>query len=176
MKTTEIALTIVFTSLYAVLVIILGTAGQGPIQLRLADCLIPLAALFGWPAIVGVTAGCFVANSVAFLGVEDVIFGTLANLIAATVVFLLRNRQFLACAIGALPIGAIVGSYLWLFFEFQIDIFGLQVPASVTMTISITMSTLIVMSIIGYAILRTLSSPNFVQMFKSWGLKVYAKE
>ncbi|MCW4034402.1 MAG: QueT transporter family protein [Candidatus Bathyarchaeota archaeon] len=176
MKTSEIALTIVFTSLYAVLVIVLGVAGQGPVQLRLADCLIPLAALFGWPVIVGVTAGCFVANSVAFLGVEDVIFGTLANLIAATIVYLLRNRQFLACTIGALPIGAIVGSYLWLFFEFQIDIFGLQVPAAATMTISITMSTLIVMSIIGYALLKTLSRPNFVQMFKSWGLKVYTKE
>jgi hypothetical protein len=175
-KTKEITLTIVFAALYAVLVIALGTVGQGPVQLRVADCLIPLAALFGWPVIAGVTAGCFVGNSVVYLGPEDVILGTVANLIAATIVYLLRKRQLLACTAGAFPIGIIVGSYLWLFFEFQIDIFGLQVPTWATMMVSITISTLIVMSGIGYAILRTLSSSSFIQMFKSWGIKVYNKE
>jgi hypothetical protein len=176
MKTNEITLTIVFASLYAVLVIALGTVGQGPVQLRVADCLIPLAALFGWPVIAGVTAGCFVGNSVVWLGTEDVVFGTIANLIAATIVFLLRKRQLLACTAGSFPIGIIVGSYLWLFFEFQIDVFGLQIPSWATMMVSITISTLIVMSGIGYAILKTLSSSSFIQTFKSWGIKVYNKE
>jgi len=176
MKTNEITLTIVFTSLYAVLVIALGTVGQGPVQLRVADCLIPLAALFGWPVIAGVTAGCFVGNSVVWLGTEDVVFGTIANLIAATIVFLLRKRQLLACTAGSFPIGIIVGSYLWLFFEFQISVFGLQIPAWATMMVSITISTLIVMSGIGYAILKTLSSSSFIRTFKSWGIKVYTKE
>ncbi|TRO50889.1 QueT transporter family protein [Candidatus Bathyarchaeota archaeon] len=176
MKTSEITLTIVFTSLYAVLVIALGTVGQGPVQLRIADCLIPLAALFGWPAIVGVTAGCFVGNSVVWLGTVDVIGGTIANLIAAAIIFLLRKRQLLACTAGAFPIGIIVGSYLWLFFEFQIDVFGLQIPSWATMMVSITISTLIVMSGIGYAILKTLSSYSFIQSFKSWGIKVYTQK
>jgi hypothetical protein len=175
MKTSEITLTIVFAGLYAALVVALGYVGQGPVQLRVADCLIPLAALFGWPAIVGVTAGCFIGNSVMWLGTEDVVFGTIANLVAATIVFLLRKRQLLACAVGSLPIGVIVGGYLWIFFEFQIDIFGLQIPAWATMMVSITISTLIVMSVIGYAILRTLSSSSFTQAFESWGIKVYAK-
>jgi hypothetical protein len=176
MKTSEVTLTIVFASLYAVLVIALGYVGQGPVQLRVADCLIPLAALFGWPAIVGVTAGCFIGNSVMWLGTEDVIFGTIANLIAATIVFLLRKRQLLACTAGAFPIGIIVGGYLWLFFEFQIDVFGLQIPASVTMMVSVTISTLIVMSGIGYALLKTLNSSSFIQSFKSWGITVYTQE
>jgi len=176
MKTNEITLTIVFTSLYAVLVIALGTMGQGPVQLRVADCLIPLAALFGWPAIAGVTVGCFVGNSYVWLGTEDVVFGTIANLIAATIVFLLRKRQLLACTAGSLPIGVTVGSYLWLFFNFQVDIFGLQILPWVAMIVSVTISTLIVMSGIGYAILKTLSSSSFIQAFKSWGIKVYNKE
>jgi uncharacterized membrane protein len=176
MKTNEITLAIVIASLYAVLVIALGTVGQGPVQLRIADCLITLAALFGWPVIVGVTAGCFIANSVVWLGTEDVIFGTIANFIAAIIVFFLRKRQLLACTAGSFPIGIIVGSYLWLFFEFQIDIFGLQIPAWASMMVSITISTLIVMSGIGYAILKTLKSSNFIQIFKSWGIKVYIKE
>jgi len=176
MKTNEVSLTIVFTSLYAVLVIALGTMGQGPVQLRVADCLIPLAALFGWPVIVGVTAGCFVGNSFVWLGTEDVVFGTIANLIAATIVFLLRKRQLLACTVGSLPIGFIVGSYLWLFFDFQVDIFGILIPSWAAMIASVTLSTLIVMSGIGYAILNALSGSSFIQVFKSWGIKVYNKE
>jgi len=176
MKTNEVSLTIVFTSLYAVLVIALGTMGQGPVQLRVADCLIPLAALFGWPVIVGVTAGCFVGNSFVWLGTEDVVFGTIANLIAATIVFLLRKRQLLACTVGSLPIGFIVGSYLWLFFDFQVDIFGILIPSWAAMIASVTLSTLIVMSGIGYAILKALSGSSFIQVFKSWGIKVYNKE
>ena len=176
MKTNEVSLTIVFTSLYAVLVIALGTMGQGPVQLRVADCLIPLAALFGWPVIVGVTAGCFVGNSFVWLGTEDVVFGTIANLIAATIVFLLRKRQLLACTVGSLPIGFIVGSYLWLFFDFQVDIFGLLIPSWAAMIASVTLSTLIVMSGIGFVILKTLSGSSFIQLFKSWGIKVYNKE
>ena len=176
MKTNEVSLTIVFTSLYAVLVIALGTMGQGPVQLRIADCLIPLAALFGWPVITGVTVGCFVGNSYVWLGTEDVVFGTIANLIAATIVFLLRRRQLLACTVGSLPIGFIVGSYLWLFFDFQVDIFGLLIPSWAAMIASVTLSTLIVMSGIGYAILKTLSGSSFIQVFKSWGIQVYNKE
>ena len=39
--------------------------------------------------------------------------------IAATIIFMLRNRQFLACVLGSLPIGIIVGGYLWTFFPHQ---------------------------------------------------------
>ena len=176
MKTTEITLTIVFTSLYAVLLILLAPISFGPIQLRVADCLIPLAALFGWPAIAGVTVGCFVGNAYFWLGPQDVLFGTLANLIAATIVYLLRKRQLMACTAGALPIGVIVGGYLWLFFGFEADIFGLQLPAVVAMITSVTLSTIIVMSGIGYALLKALSSSSVVQALKSYGVKVYTNK
>ena len=176
MKTTEITFAIVFTSLYAVLLIVLAPISFGPIQLRVADCLIPLVALFGWPAITGVTAGCLIGNAYFWLGPQDVIFGTIANLIAATVVFMLRKRQLLACTAGALPIGVIVGGYLWVFFGFEADIFGLQLPAVVGMITSVTLSTIIAMSVLGYGLLKVLSSSNLVQALKSYGVKVYSKE
>lgn len=176
MKTTEITLTVAFTSLYAVLLIVLAPISFGPIQLRVADCLIPLAALFGWPAITGVTMGCLIGNSYFWLGPQDVIFGTLANLIAATIVFVLRKRQLLACTAGALPIGVIVGGYLWLFFGFEADVFGLQLPAVVAMITSVTISTIIAMSGIGYALLKTLSRSSVVQALKSYGVKLYTNE
>ena len=174
MKTSEISLAIVFSSLYAVLLIVLAPISFGPVQLRVADCLIPLAALFGWPVIAGVTAGCFIGNAYFWLGPQDVILGTIANLIAATIIFMLRKRQLLACVTGSLPIGVIVGSYLWLFFGFEADIFGLQLPAVATMITSVTISTLIAVAVIGYAILRTFSSSSIISALKSRGIKVYS--
>jgi len=176
MKTNEISLAIVFSSLYAVLVIVLAPISFGPIQLRMADCLIPLAALFGWPVIAGVSVGCFIGNAYLWMGPQDVILGTIANLIAATIIFMLRKRQFMACVFGSLPIGVIVGGYLWLFFGFEADIFGLQLPVVGAMIASITISTLIAVAGIGYVILKTLSSSSVISALKSRGLKIYIKE
>ena len=175
MKTSEISLAIVFSSLYAVLLVTLAPISYGPIQLRVADCLIPLAALFGWPVISGVTIGCFLGNAYYWLGPQDVVFGTIANLIAATIIFVLRNRQFLACVLGSLPIGIIVGGYLWMFFP-PPDIFGLQLPLWGAMIISITLSTLIAVAGIGYALLKALSSSSIITALKSHGLKIYIRE
>jgi uncharacterized membrane protein len=171
MKTNEISIAIVFTSLYAILVIVLAPISYGPIQLRVADCLIPLVALFGWPVIAGVSLGCFLGNAYFWMGPQDVILGTIANLIAATIILLLRKRQFLACVVGSLPIGVIVGSYLWLFFP-PPDIFGMQLPVWGAMIASITISTLIAVAGIGYVILRTLSSSSVIDALTSHGLKI----
>ena len=59
----DIALTAVFAALYAVIVIVQGLSAAATIQLRIADCLIPLSALFGLPVVFGVTLGCFVSNA-----------------------------------------------------------------------------------------------------------------
>lgn len=172
MKTSELSLAVVFSSLYAVLVIVLAPISYGPIQLRVADCLIPLAALFGWPVIAGVSIGCFLGNAYFWLGPQDVVLGTIANLIAATIIFVLKKRQFLACILGSFPIGIIVGSYLWIFFP-PPDIFGLQLPMWSAMIISITISTLIAVAGIGYSLLKIVSRKSVIGPLKSRGIKAY---
>ncbi|MFZ1039303.1 MAG: QueT transporter family protein, partial [Candidatus Bathyarchaeia archaeon] len=117
----DLALTAVFAALYVVInVLQMVSVGNptvyGPIQLRVADCLIALAALLGWPVVGGVAGGCFLTNAYYFIGVQDVLLGPIANLVAATVIFVLRRHRFVACLVGALPVGLIVGSYLWAFF------------------------------------------------------------
>ena len=174
MKASELSLAVVFSSLYTVLLVALAPISYGPVQLRVADCLIPLAALFGWPVIAGVTVGCFLGNAYFWLGPQDVVLGTIANLIAATIIFMLRKRQFLACVLGSLPIGIIVGGYLWIFFP-PPDIFGLQLPTWSAMIVSITISSLIAMAGIGYALLKTLSSSSITTALKSRGVKVYVE-
>lgn len=173
-ETKEISLAIIFSSLYAILVIFLAPISFGPIQLRIADCLIPLAALFGWPVIFGVSLGCLVGNAYFWLGPQDVFLGAFANLLAATLIFLLRRRQIMGCVIGSLPIGIIVGSYLWIFFP-PPDIFGIQLPIWSAMIISITISTLIAVAGIGYILLRSLEHSSILKVLKSWGLKIYTK-
>jgi len=167
-----VSLTALFAGLYAALVIVLAPISFGPVQLRVADVLIPLAALFGWPVVAGVTVGCFVGNAYYWLGPYDVILGPVANLIAAMLILRLRKRRLPACFMGALPIGLIVGGgYLWIYFP-PPDIFGLTLPAWVAMMISVTVSSFIAVTVIGYLILVALSRPGVIEPLKSRGLKV----
>jgi uncharacterized membrane protein len=170
----DVALSAVFAALYVVVnVVQMATVGNptvyGPVQLRVADCLIVLAAVLGWPVIGGVTLGCFLTNAFYFIGTIDVALGPVANLFAATVVFLLRRRHIIACVAGALPIGLIVGSYLWLFFP-PPDAFGF-LPAWLGMIASITLSSLVVVTVLGYVLLTAISQPMIIEPLKSRGLK-----
>jgi len=171
----DVSLTAIFGSLYAILVVVLAPISFGPVQLRVADSLIPLAALFGWPLVAGVTIGCFVGNAYYWIGVYDVVFGPLANLMAASIIFLLRKHRLLGCVIGALPIGVIVGGYLWLFFP-PPDFPGLSLAPWAAMIGSITVSSLIAMAVIGYSLLNVLSRPNIIKPLKARGLKVVTED
>jgi len=167
----DVSLTATFASLYAILVVVLAPISFGPVQLRVADCLIPLAALFGWPIVAGVTIGCFLGNAYYWIGVYDVVLGPIANLTAASVTLLLRKRRLLGCVVGALPIGFIVGGYLWLFFP-PPDFPGLSLPPWIAMIVSITVSSLIAVAVIGYSLLNVLSRPNIIEPLKARGLRV----
>jgi uncharacterized membrane protein len=175
----DLALTAVFAALYVIVNIaetfVFGSPilTYGPIQLRLADCLIALAALFGWPLVGGVTIGCVLTNAYYFLGAPDVILGPIANLVAASIVMFLRKRRFVACVAGSLPIGVIVGGYLWLFFPFLTPPEALSfLPAWAAMIVSLTISSLIAVAVIGYALLLVLSRKSIIEPLKSRGLKV----
>ena len=171
----DLTLTAVFAALYVVINIVqtvsIGNPTiYGPIQLRVADFMIALAALFGWPIIGGVTLGCFLTNAYYFIGAPDVILGPIANLIAACLVLFLRKRRLLACIVGALPIGFIVGGYLWLFFP-PPEVLG-ALPVWLASIASITVSSLVAVAVVGYILLSVLSRPNIVGPLKSRGLKV----
>jgi uncharacterized membrane protein len=180
----NLALTAVFAALYAVLVILQGISAAATIQLRIADCLIPLAAIFGLPHIIGVTVGCFVGNAYfsASLqyGIFDIVFGPIANLAAASLIFKLRKKPLVGCLLGAFTIGLIVGSYLWLLFGAPENLFGLKLPASlpvwVASIISITGSSLVAVTILGYMLLKVFRNSNIIKPLKSRGLQVYLDE
>jgi len=179
----DVALTAALAALYAVLVVVQGLSAAATIQLRIADCLIPLSALFGLPAILGVATGALVSNTYTSAampnGVYDVIFGPFANLIAGTLIYMLRNRRIIGCVLGSITIGLIVGSYVWLIFGPPPNVFGFEIPSSwpiwTVSVVSITLSSLIAIAVIGYILLTILSKPSVIEPLKSKGLKVASK-
>lgn len=175
----DLALTAVFAALYSTLVIAQGQTAAATIQLRIADCLIPLCGLFGWPAIMGVTVGAFAGNTITSLpmtnGVYDVAFGPVANLLAGYTMYLLRKRRFVGCVVASMEIGLIVGSYVWSIFGSPSNIFSVEIPLSwpfwAASVLSITISSLVAIAIIGYALLSILSKEGIVSSLRSRGLR-----
>ena len=82
-----------------VLCMALQPFSYGAVQVRVAEalCLLPV---FGAEYIVGVVLGCFLANLLGST-IVDVIFGTLATLLACLVTYKLRNVRFKGLAIAA---------------------------------------------------------------------------
>lgn len=125
----NIALSAVIAALYATLtilqnVLLPGSASMA-VQFRAAEVL-TVFAVFTPAAIPGLTIGCIVANisSVAVLGPMDLIFGSLASLLAAVLMYVFRKiRVFglpvLSALMPALMNGILVGFEIDFFFVGQ---------------------------------------------------------
>ncbi|MEM2946844.1 MAG: QueT transporter family protein [Candidatus Bathyarchaeia archaeon] len=178
----DLSLTAVFAALYAVINIVQTMMGgpitYGPIQLRLADCLIALSALFGWPVALGVGIGCF-SNAYYMLDPADIIIGPFVNFAAAIVVFALRKRKLLACTLGSLVVGVPIGLYLYYLYvrgnpiiQQQTPNFWVPLPLWSAFVLSLVISSLVAIAAIGFALLKTLSRQGIVDSLKAHGLKV----
>ena len=81
-------------ALYAGLTYLMGifNLAYGPLQFRLSEALAVLP-VFTPAAIPGLTVGCFLANIMSYSPI-DMIFGTVATLLASVCTYLLRNIKF----------------------------------------------------------------------------------
>ena len=116
----------VIAALYAALTILQNTLLPGTasmaVQFRVAEVLTILA-VFTPAAIPGLTIGCVIANisSLSVLGPYDLIFGSIASLLAAVLMYLLRNKRLFKLPVAsalmpALANGIIVGFEIEFFF------------------------------------------------------------
>ncbi|HCI60338.1 MAG TPA: QueT transporter family protein [Ruminococcus sp.] len=116
----------VIAALYAALTILQNTLLPGTasmaVQFRVAEVLTILA-VFTPAAIPGLTIGCVIANisSLSVLGPYDLIFGSIASLLAAVMMYLLRNKRLFKLPVAsalmpALANGIIVGFEIEFFF------------------------------------------------------------
>ncbi len=170
-----ISLSAAFAALYAVGVVFLTPISFQIFQVRLADALLPLSMLFGWPAIFGLALGAFVANFFGGLGPVDIIGGAIANLVATFLAWRIASVkptwQFKLFGAGAevLVVTAIVGTYLSYLFGMPLNIGLLGVFLGSAVAIGI-LGSAVAIGILGSLLLFALSSPRVTDMLKSHGL------
>jgi uncharacterized membrane protein len=179
-RTRQLTLASAIAALYTILVSILAPISIPIIQVRVADLTMPLSIIFGWPAVIGVTIGAGLGNLVgdtilgstgAQIGV-DVVLGSLANFIAATLAWKISQQNWtvrgrkaswvLAVNTETVIIALIVGSYLGYLFS---------IPLLVSIG-GILAGSVVAISIGGYTLLRILSRPKTLASLRSTGLVV----
>lgn len=166
-----VSLTSIFAALYAVCVVALAPISFQVFQVRVADALLPLAILFGWPTILGFSTGAFIANFFGGLGFVDIVGGSVANFLATYIAWKIgqrcvRGSWLVAIASEILLVTAIVGSYLSYLF---------QMPLEVGLT-GIFLGSLVATGILGFLLLLAISRPVITQQLESRGLTIYRKQ
>jgi len=126
------------------------------VQVRVADALIPLSMVFGWPAVFGVTVGCVVANVASPMPsiIVDITLGAFANLLASVLAWkvadLKMSRQavaeFLGCLAATATLTFIVGTYLAVLTQMELWVWW----------VGIGVGSVISVCVLGYALVQVL--------------------
>ena len=180
----NLALAAVFAALYAALVVAFAPISNLPIQVRIADVLLPLAILFGPPTImglgIGTAVGNFAADSItgfpsASIGL-DIIGGSLVNLLAAYVGWRVGQHSWrvrkwnaswlLATIVETVLISIVVGGYLSPVFSIPLAVSILTILAGEVVAINIG----------GFTLLNVIGRGGSLDLFRSWGLKIYGTD
>ncbi len=115
----------IIAAIYALLTIALAPISSGLIQCRVSEAM-SILPYFTFSAVPGLFIGCLLANLLTGAPIYDVLFGSLATLLAAYITYLLRKRapKYLAplpsVVVNALVVGALlvyvydVGVNYWL--------------------------------------------------------------
>ena len=114
----SLCMSAVIAALYAALTLLLAPISYGPIQLRLSEALTLLPMVLP-QAVPGLFVGCLIANLYTGM-MTDIIFGSLATLLAAAGTYLLRRKPVLAAACPVISNGVIVGLVLSLSFNLPV--------------------------------------------------------
>ena len=183
-RSRNLALAAVFGALYAALVIGFAPISNLPVQVRVADALMPLTILFGWPAILGLGIGTVVGNSAAdsltgfpsaSIGL-DIVGGSLVNLLAGSLAWKIGQRSwrirnwnaswFIATLVETALISVVVGGYLSLVFSIPL---GLSI-------LGILVGEIIAINIGGFVLLNIVGTSRGLDILRSWGLQIYGTD
>ena len=125
LTTRSLCVSAVIAALYAAMTLLLAPISYGPIQLRLSEAMTLLPILLP-QAVPGLFVGCLIANLYTGM-LTDIIFGSLATLLAAVGTCLLRKKPALAAACPVVANGVIVGLVLALSFNLPVALTMLEV-------------------------------------------------
>jgi uncharacterized membrane protein len=183
-RSRNLALAAVFGALYAALVIGFAPISNLPIQVRVADALMPLTILFGWPAILGLGIGTVVGNSAAdsltgfpsaSIGL-DIVGGSLVNLLAGFLAWKIGQRSWrirnwnaswlIATLVETALISVVVGGYLSVVFSIPL---GLSI-------LGILVGEIVAINIGGSVLLNIIGTSGGLHLLRSWGLQIYGTD
>ena len=158
----QMTLTAAFAALYTVGVVFLAPISFQVFQVRLADALLPLSMLFGWPAILGLSLGAFVANFFGGLGPVDIIGGAVANFLATLIAWKIGHKRKPTTALAGviseiLIVTLIVGTYLS---------FLLGMPLLIGL-LGVFLGSAVAIGVLGSILFFALSSSRVTSIFRS---------
>lgn len=108
LTTRSLCVSAIIAALYAALTLLLAPLSYGPIQLRVSEALTLLPVLLP-QSIPGLFVGCLLANLMGACPWQDIVFGSLATLLAALGTWHFRKSRLLAAACPVIANGLIVG-------------------------------------------------------------------
>ena len=133
-RSVVVATAAVYAAMYVVLVLAFSPISYGVINLRVANLLVGLVPLVGWPAVLGQALGVFIANQPALgdsLGPIDLI-NVIPSFVLAWVVWKLRNRSvFLGLTLYSVALGISVSYALNYAFNLPLVVEIPQVTAGI---------------------------------------------
>lgn len=144
LTTRFLCLSAIIAALYAALTLMLPVLSYGAWQCRLSEAMTLLPLVLP-QAVPGLFVGCVVSNLLSPVGIWDVVFGSLATLIAALGTYALRKRPLLAAACPVVSNGLIVGLMLSVVYSLPAALTIIQVAAGETLAVAV-----------GYVILKVL--------------------
>jgi uncharacterized membrane protein len=161
----RMAISAMIAALYATILVLFQYFSFGPVQVRVADLMMPLVLVFGYDGALGLSIGCLVGNYFGFAaGITvpfDVLGGPIANFVAAVVcyklyaVFAGRGKKglvWIQLAILAenLVVTLIVGSYLAVLIPLANDFLA----SAAIWYAGLFAGSLIAMNILGYMVYK----------------------
>ncbi len=125
MSTRSLCLSAIIAALYAALTLGFQSISYGAVQLRISECMALLPALMP-EAVYGLAAGCLMSNVFNPMGatVYDIVFGTLATLVAALLTRRFGKNLWLAALMPVAVNAVIVGMLLT--YAYGVDVLWLN--------------------------------------------------
>lgn len=145
-RTLQLCRAAIIAALYVALTLLFQPISFGAVQLRISEALCILPVL--WPeAITGLAVGCLLSNLLAGALPPDVVFGTLATLLAAIATLKLCKNIWLAALMPVLFNGVIIGLVLT---------YAYQIPALFLNMLTVALGEAVVLYVLGVPLAKVL--------------------
>ena len=146
----------VYAAMYVVLALVFNPISYGAINLRVANVLMGLVPIIGWPAVLGQTLGVFIANQPALgdpLGPIDLI-NVIPSFLFSFLLWKLRNKSvFLGLTLYSVALGITVSYALNYAFKLPLLV---EIP-------QVTVGVFIATAVFGYLLFRSAKQLGVLQ-------------